>query len=55
VQVGYTIADISAKVGLGVYIYFIARGKTEAEGYDLTSGSGDGGLGSGDHGIRAAA
>ena len=54
VQVGYTIADISAKVGLGVYIYFIARGKTEAEGYDLMSGSGDG-TGSGKQDIRAAA
>ena len=54
VQVGYTIADISAKVGLGVYIYFIARGKTEAEGYDLASGSGDG-TGSDNQGIRAAA
>lgn len=54
VQVGYTIADISAKVGLGVYIYFIARGKTEAEGYDLTAGSGDG-TGSGKQDIRAAA
>ena len=55
VQVGYTIADISAKVGLGVYIYFIARGKTEAEGYDLTAGSANGDLGSGEQGIRAAA
>ena len=42
VQVGYTVADITAKVGLGVYIYFIARGKTEAEGYELSSRSGDG-------------
>ena len=32
-QVGYTIADITAKVGLGVYIYFIAREKSEADGY----------------------
>ncbi len=29
VQVGYTIADILAKVGLGVFIYFIAAAKTE--------------------------
>jgi len=35
VQVGYTIADIFAKVGLGIYIYLIARGKTEAQGFDL--------------------
>jgi hypothetical protein len=30
-QVGYTIADITAKVGLGLFIYFIARAKTEAD------------------------
>ena len=29
VQVGYTVADIIAKVGLGVFIYFIAAAKTE--------------------------
>ncbi len=29
VQIGYTIADIIAKVGLGVFIYFIASAKTE--------------------------
>ncbi len=29
IQVGYTIADIVAKVGLGVFIYFIAIAKTE--------------------------
>jgi len=29
IQVGYTIADIVAKVGLGVFIYFIAMAKTE--------------------------
>ncbi|MEM8883224.1 MAG: bacteriorhodopsin-like [Planctomycetota bacterium] len=34
-QVGYTIADITAKVGLGVYIYFIARAKSEADGFTL--------------------
>ena len=28
-QIGYTIADIIAKVGLGVFIYFIAMAKTE--------------------------
>jgi len=47
VQVGYTLADIFAKVGLGVYIYFIARGKTEAENADLSS--------DGNVGLRAAA
>ncbi len=30
-QVGYTIADITAKAGLGVVIYFIAKAKTEHE------------------------
>ncbi len=30
-QVGYTIADITAKALFGVVIYFIARAKTEAE------------------------
>ena len=29
VQIGYTLADIIAKVGLGVFIYFIATAKTE--------------------------
>ena len=29
IQVGYTVADIIAKVGLGVFIYFIAMAKTE--------------------------
>jgi bacteriorhodopsin len=33
-QVGYTIADITAKVGLGIYIYFIAREKSDADGYE---------------------
>ena len=28
-QVGYTVADVVAKVGLGVFIYFIAMAKTE--------------------------
>jgi bacteriorhodopsin len=31
IQVGYTIADITAKAGLGVFIFNIARAKTEAE------------------------
>jgi glutathione S-transferase len=30
----YTIADITAKAGFGVVIYFIARRKSEIEGYD---------------------
>ena len=29
VQIGYTVADIVAKVGLGIFIYFIAVAKTE--------------------------
>jgi bacteriorhodopsin len=33
-QVGYTIADIVAKVGLGIYIYLIATAKSEADGYN---------------------
>ena len=32
-QVGYTIADITAKVGLGLYIYAIARAKSDADGF----------------------
>ncbi len=32
-QVGYTIADIVAKVGLGIYIYMIAMAKSEADGF----------------------
>jgi bacteriorhodopsin len=36
-QVGYTIADITAKVGLGIYIYFIAREKSDADGYVVGS------------------
>jgi bacteriorhodopsin len=31
-QVGYTIADITAKAGFGLVIYLIARAKTEADG-----------------------
>ena len=33
-QVGYTIADITAKAGFGVVIYMIARRKSEIEGFD---------------------
>jgi bacteriorhodopsin len=35
VQIGYTIADLIAKAGVGVLIYLIARRKSEAE---MTSG-----------------
>lgn len=38
-QVGYTIADIVAKVGLGIFIYIIAMAKSEAEGYGETAHS----------------
>jgi bacteriorhodopsin len=33
VEIGYSIADIAAKVGFGILIYMIARKKSEAEGY----------------------
>ena len=33
-QVGYTIADIAAKAGYGLLIYFMARAKSDAEGYN---------------------
>ena len=33
-QIGYSIADITAKVGYGMIIYFIAREKSELEGVD---------------------
>ncbi|MHA7836117.1 MAG: bacteriorhodopsin-like [bacterium] len=33
-QVGYTLADLVAKVGLGLFIYAIARAKSKAEGFD---------------------
>lgn len=36
-QVGYTIADITAKAGFGVVIYFIARRKSEIEGLDMVA------------------
>ena len=32
-QIGYTTADLTAKVGLGLFIYAIARAKSEADGY----------------------
>ncbi len=32
VQVGYSIADVVAKCGYGIIIYWIARAKTEADG-----------------------
>ena len=32
VQVGYTVADIVSKVGVGILVYFIAVRKSEAEG-----------------------
>jgi len=33
-QIGYTTADLTAKVGLGLFIYAIARAKSEADGYE---------------------
>lgn len=33
-QVGYTIADITSKAGYGMLIYFMARTKSEVEGYN---------------------
>ncbi len=32
-QIGYAIADITAKAGFGVLIFFIARAKSQADGY----------------------
>jgi bacteriorhodopsin len=32
-QVGYTVADLVAKVGLGLYVFGIARAKSDAEGF----------------------
>ncbi len=32
-QVGYTVADLVAKVGLGLFIYAIALAKSEADGF----------------------
>jgi bacteriorhodopsin len=36
-QVGYTIADITAKAGYGLLIYAMARAKSDAEGYDVAN------------------
>lgn len=36
-QVGYTVADVIAKVGLGVFIYFIAMAKTQNDAKTGTS------------------
>ncbi|MCP4774564.1 MAG: xanthorhodopsin, partial [Planctomycetaceae bacterium] len=33
-QVGYAIADMAAKAGFGVLIYFIARAKTQQDAAD---------------------
>ena len=35
VQVGYSIADVVAKCGYGIIIYWIARVKTESDGHSL--------------------
>lgn len=35
-QVGYTLADITAKAGFGVVIYLIARAKSEADGLETS-------------------
>jgi bacteriorhodopsin len=37
VQVGYSIADLTAKALYGVFIYRIARAKSEAEGFNLSA------------------
>ena len=37
-QVGYTLADITAKAGYGLLIYFMARAKSDAEGFQQDSG-----------------
>ncbi len=34
IQIGYAIADITAKAGFGVLIYYIAVAKSEADGYN---------------------
>jgi bacteriorhodopsin len=39
VQVGYTIADVLAKCGYGLMIYWIARLKTEADEAEQTAAS----------------
>ena len=33
-QIGYAIADMAAKAGFGVLIYFIARAKTQQDAKD---------------------
>jgi bacteriorhodopsin len=38
-QIGYSIADIVAKVGLGLYVYFIARAKSADEDPTYASAS----------------
>jgi bacteriorhodopsin len=38
-QVGYSIADIVAKCGLGLYVYFIARAKSAEEDPSYASAS----------------
>lgn len=38
-QIGYTLADITAKAGFGVIIYYIARRKSEIEGLMPAEGS----------------
>lgn len=40
IQVGYSIADITAKCGYGLMIYGIARAKMEAEGETLETAAG---------------
>ena len=35
IQVGYTIADILAKAGLGILIFLIASTKSEVEARDM--------------------
>jgi bacteriorhodopsin len=39
-QVGYSVADITAKCGYGIMIYVIARAKMEAEGATIDTASG---------------
>jgi bacteriorhodopsin len=34
-QVGYTVSDLVAKVGLGLFIYAIARAKSAADGFEV--------------------
>ena len=39
-QFGYTIADVTSKAGYGLLIYFMARAKSEVEGYHLNEVAG---------------